>query len=716
MKTLLIDNYDSFTYNLSHYLAVVSGESPIVVRNDELSWESLKQLDFDNIVISPGPGTPLNPKDLGLSRDAVQQCDIPVLGVCLGHQAIAHVHGAEISLATEPVHGRVYTMMHANHLLFKSIPEKFDVVRYHSLIVQEPLPQGLEGICWTEDGLLMGIAATDRPHWGVQFHPESICSEYGMRLLLNFNLLSERYLQQKKRTARKLSATLPEKKLISETKKVSECLCVKYRELDFAVNSEAVFLALYGNSPHAFWLDSSMQKAGLSRYSFMGDDSGPLAQLIQYQSDSQRLKIADRNGARIERKCLFDFLKQQLQRYTLLDNVLDLPFKGGLVGYFGYELKQECGGEQMHKSELPDAAFILTDRYIAIDAEKEKIWLVALEQTNDAAASSWFDRVTEILSKLEQPAPPALGNRKQRLVCKLTQDKDEYCQNILRAQEEIRNGETYEVCLTNRVNIDVDVEPLTLYRTLRRINPAPYASFLRFSDFSIVCSSPERFLTIDANGRAESKPIKGTIRRGSNEDEDRKLAEILRTCEKDRSENLMIVDLVRNDLGRVSQAGSVKVPKLMQIESFATVHQLVSTIESRLAVDKDAIDCIKAAFPGGSMTGAPKIRTLQIIDKLESSARGVYSGAIGYLSFDGAVDLNIVIRTMVIQKRKVTLGTGGAIIALSDAEMEFEEILLKSRALLKALSLHVCGVEDHFVVEGIESLENQEELMELEVF
>lgn len=702
MKTLLIDNYDSFTYNLYHYLAVVSGHNPVVIKNDELGWEEVvNRLRFDNIVVSPGPGTPLNPVDLGLSHAAVTQRDIPVLGVCLGHQAIAYVHGAKIDLAPEPIHGRVCTVVHTHHPLFKSIPEKFAVVRYHSLIVQEPLPKTLEGICWTEDGLLMGIAAIDRPHWGVQFHPESICSEYGMQLLANFNRLSEQLAKRENKARRRIYAVTQKKEILCEMKSVG--VYAKYRLLDFAVDAEVAFATLYGSSAHAFWLDSSRVEAGTSRYSFMGDDRGPLAELIQYQSENQRLKISRNGEIRIERKCLFDFLKQRLQQYVLLDNTLELPFKGGLVGYFGYELKQECGAELQHQSGLPDAMFILADRYIAIDAEKKQTWLVALQYTDDESSSLWFDEMTHVLGNLPQILPDPLGNRKQRLICSLAQDKEEYCQNILRIKEEIRNGETYEVCLTNRVNVDVEVDPLKLYRILRRINPAPYASFLRFNDFSIVCSSPERFLRVDRYGRVESKPIKGTMRRGNNDIEDRALAEILRTSEKDRSENLMIVDLVRNDLGRVSQPGSVKVPSLMQIEHFATVHQLVSTIESYLASGKDAVDCIKAAFPGGSMTGAPKIRTLRLIDKLENSARGIYSGAIGYLSFDGAADFNISIRTMVVHNKKVTMGTGGAIVALSDPDMEFEEMLLKSKALLQALSLHVCGIENHFVITDTEN-------------
>ena len=224
------------------------------------------------------------------------------------------------------------------------------------------------------------------------------------------------------------------------------------------------------------------------------------------------------------------------------------------------------------------------------------------------------------------------------------------------------------------MHADISPEPLPLYRTLRHINPAPFSSYLRFGDAAVLSSSPERFLSIGRDGWMEAKPIKGTAPRGTDRVEDLQLAETLRTDEKTRAENLMIADLLRNDLGVVCDVGTVHVPHLMAIESYETVHQLVSTIRGQLREGVEPPDGIRACFPGGSMTGAPKKRTMEIIDELEHEPRGVYSGAIGYLGLSGGCDLNIVIRTIVMDGETTTIGAGGAIVMQSDAEDEYQEM------------------------------------------
>lgn len=266
---------------------------------------------------------------------------------------------------------------------------------------------------------------------------------------------------------------------------------------------------------------------------------------------------------------------------------------------------------------------------------------------------------------------------------RLEVSREGYLAAIGRCREALEAGESYEICLTNRVRLPAVADPLGFYLWQRRRNPAPYAAFLRYHDLAVASSSPERFLTVGTDGWAECRPIKGTAPRSDDPDEDRAAAERLAVDEKTRAENLMIVDLIRNDLGRVCEPGTVLVPRLMKVESYATVHQLVTTVRGRLREDVDVLDAVQACFPPGSMTGAPKIRTMEIIDSLEPSARGVYSGALGYLGLDGRADLSVVIRTAVMTPSETVVGAGGAIVLDSVPSEEYDEMLLKATAAVR---------------------------------
>jgi para-aminobenzoate synthetase len=320
------------------------------------------------------------------------------------------------------------------------------------------------------------------------------------------------------------------------------------------------------------------------------------------------------------------------------------------------------------------------------------------------AAEQWFDRVETGLQNL--PTPPAcdrLYPADGRLRFRLTRPYATYLADIERCFHEINEGESYEICLTNQLHTDPIEKPLDLYRVLRRTNPAPYAAYLRCGEFSILSSSPEQFLQVDRSGWVTTKPIKGTVARHPNAGIDEDARQALGRNEKDSSENLMIVDVLRNDLGRVCEVGSIHVPKLMAVESYETVHHLVSTVRGLLKPDKTVVDCVRAAFPGGSMTGAPKIRTMDIIDRLETEARGVYSGSIGFIGLGGGADLSVVIRTAICTPETTAIGIGGAIVALSDAQAEFQELVLKSLALINAMVYAQFGEFGyaHFDIEGV---------------
>jgi aminodeoxychorismate synthase component I len=272
-------------------------------------------------------------------------------------------------------------------------------------------------------------------------------------------------------------------------------------------------------------------------------------------------------------------------------------------------------------------------------------------------------------------------------------DESSYCKAIETAKAHILDGDLFEICLTHRMDAAFHGDPWVLYQELRRINPSPFASFLKLPETSIVSSSPERFVRLDQDGQVESRPIKGTRPRGVSRNEDQDIRDELANSTKDRAENMMIVDLVRNDLGRVCEFGSVKVTDLLSVEDYSTVFQLVSTVQGKLRADCDAMDLVKAVSPGGSMTGAPKIEAMKIIDRLEPVKRGVYSGGIGYIDFSGTLDLSMVIRTLVVRDERVYINVGGAIVADSDPADEYQETMDKAKALIDALeNLNGCGL------------------------
>jgi len=704
VQTLIIDNYDSYTFNLYQLIAEVNGSLPLVIQNNQMDWESVQQLAFDNIVISPGPGRPENVTDFGICGLALKNPPVPVLGVCLGHQGLGHFYGSKIIHAPEVRHGRLSQIYHNRQDLFQGIPNPFSVVRYHSLLVSEDLPDCLEKTAWTEEGLVMGLRHRQLPLWGVQFHPESICTEYGQIILENFRDLTHQWgINTAKKTQKQPREQIKPISLPTEkaTPKKQHFTLVS-QKLDQYPDSEQLFYNLFADSLNAFWLDSSRVEQELSRFSFMGDDQGKNSRLVQYHFIHQALIVTKLGKTIHYKESIFDYLKRELESHQCFSKDLPFDFNGGFVGYLGYELKAESGSECVHRSPFPDALFLFADRLIAIDHQEKTLYLLCLVESGEKQeAETWF---AEIQAKLKDLAPlPDIRSERGRepIIFQLSRSSQTYRENIAQCLQEIHEGETYQVCLTNQLKTETTPDPFAFYRTLRRINPAPYAAFLKFGEIAIACSSPERFLKIDAQGWVETKPIKGTLRRGKNAEEDLVLRESLQNSEKDRAENLMIVDLLRNDLGKVCQVGTVHVPKLMEIETYATLHQLVSTIRGHLLPELQAVDCIRAAWPGGSMTGAPKIRTLQIIDRLEQEARGIYSGSIGFFGLNGSADLNIVIRTAILTPQETAIGVGGGIVAMSDPEAECQEILLKAQALMQAIALTVhgsCGPDNHQIL------------------
>jgi para-aminobenzoate synthetase len=695
MRTLLIDNHDSFTYNLFQLLAEVNGREPLVVGNDEASWAELERLDFDNVVISPGPGRPEREGDFGVCAEAIRRCEAPLLGVCLGLQGIGWVEGGTVAQASEPVHGRVATIEHDGSPLFTGIPSPFQATRYHSLALARPLPSSLRETA-TGDGVPMAVEHRHRPQWGVQFHPESVATGYGKQLIANFRDLSGRLRGVGGREAPAPNTSRYGSMLSVwsgglSTPAGSGATELRVRRLDVLPDSEAVFVELYGDSESAFWLDSS-RLGERGRFSFMGDASGPLGEVVLHEAG--------------EGEPLLDRLERRLAEMRPAE-LPSLPFEFdcGFVGYLGYEMKAECGCDSPHRSGHSDAAFIFSDRLVAFDHDNGHTYLLCLhQQDQEEAAQTWISTTSARLESLatalqgsgEGPSRRSTSSHSEMCLegpspdppsaPTLARSRKQYMQDIDTCLAHLLEGDSYEICLTNQLSLETDLDPLDLYRRLRRANPAPFAAYLRFGDLAVLSSSPERFLQVDPERTVEARPIKGTSRRGSTPAEDARLAASLAADEKNRAENLMIVDLLRNDLGAVCEVGSVAVPAMMEVETYETVHQLVSSVRGRLRAGASALDCVRSCFPPGSMTGAPKRRTTEILDRLEGAPRGVYSGAIGWLGLGGAADLSVAIRTVVCAGGRATIGAGGAVVLGSRPEGEYEEMLLKAAAALRAVA------------------------------
>ncbi|CAM0909683.1 unnamed protein product [Alopecurus aequalis] len=808
VRTLLIDNYDSYTYNIFQELSVVNGVPPVVVRNDEWTWRDVynwvyKERAFDNIVISPGPGSPACPTDIGVCLRILCECgDIPILGVCLGHQALGLVHGAKIVHAPEAIHGRLSEIEHNGCYLFNNIPSGinsgFKVVRYHSLVIEaNSLPEDLVSIAWTaspkmlsfldsdqQDStpfwgslnnlcltnpsdftsngdvpitikdasesdfykIVMGIKHSSRPHYGVQFHPESVATHYGRQIFQNFKRMTVEFgsqsslFQERKVHSLDQCNYVPKgllyteslelcdsvgSRMLPERSSEKKLLRLRWKKIDNFLSrtsgSEAIFSVLFGhqNAEDTFWLDSSSVDQNRARFSFMGGKGGPLWKQMTFHLSNQRansggtITVRGAHGSAVKNSLkdgFLEFLNKEIEsiQYSEKDfEGLPFDFHGGFVGYLGYGLKVECdASSNKAKSSTPDACFFFVDNLVVVDHNSGDIYMLSLHEEHSSnngngvhgntTHTPWLVDTEKRLLRMIAMAPGPLINGKSLIGSSnankksfvVEKTKDQYIKDVRSCLDYIRDGESYELCLTTRMRRGIEyINALQLYLKLRKQNPAPYAAWLNFSseNLSICCSSPERFLRLDRNAVLEAKPIKGTIARGRTPEEDECLRLQLKYSEKDQAENLMIVDLLRNDLGKVCEPGSVHVPRLMDVESYKSVHTMVSTIRGTKKPDLSPVDCVKAAFPGGSMTGAPKVRSMEILDSLESSPRGIYSGSIGFFSYNRTFDLNIVIRTVVLHDGEASVGAGGAIVALSDPEAEYAEMMLKARTPTKVV-------------------------------
>jgi para-aminobenzoate synthetase len=840
VSLLLIDHYDSFTYNLYDMLAQLTVEPPVVVAKDVFENADGSNLPefferFDGIVLSPGPGTPHEQPSLS-HRAISDNPNKPLLGVCLGHQLMALAYGAKVDRAPMPIHGQDHWIVQQQGVgnnslslnvtdknndatslqypsLFENLPNSFRVVRYHSLCAYDlPQDQNLIVTAKSSDNVIQAMQHASNPHYGVQFHPESIGTQFGMGLLENFvKVVQERTDEQKYQgpasfktvsleSLMEAKANLLPRQSAGEqgsSPSAQETRPSRFQVIMHRVPTSNVmiqplhvFERYYARESHSVWLDSSSfpsrgeldilaaptRKDDILEYHQGKDDTDVLTVLEnelfgpdkQYGPTTMIGWVKSTNNNQLLDSSLLEWIDETSAESA--STQVELPpfhYRGGFLGFLGYEvrhdtlrfLRQQEGGqvanlkeaasnEQKNKAEVksttPTAAFFLARQSMVFHHPSQSWYLIGIGLAEDDQdydeTFEWMNCVIEdfknwtLHKETENNSITTTGKKSDTVPLKFipNRPKNVYEKDIESCHEYIRQGESYELCLTNQLETRVATSKRSsfdLYKGLRNSNPAPYSSYFRWNVQSnresetewsdvpnisslILCSSsPERFMSVSRLQphpevpsflQAEAKPIKGTAARVIPQDgmcrtdaesrEDERRARSLELSLKDRAENLMIVDLLRNDLSRVCQIGTVHVSKLMDIESFETVHQMVSTIRGTLSSTQTSIDLLRASFPGGSMTGAPKIRTMELLQELEQDAeRGPYSGSLGYISVNGCMDMNIIIRTAVLTLDeaegawKVSVGAGGAITALSNAEEEYYEMKLKARAVVAAV-------------------------------
>ena len=450
---------------------------------------------------------------------------------------------------------------------------------------------------------------------------------------------------------------------------------------------------IYEKEEGCAFLDSSLVNE-LGRYSIIGRN--PYLKLVK---DGETFTV---NGKTETEKTFEDYMREYLNTHED-KNDSQLPVVSGAIGYFSYDYGRKQMGVPTGEKDLvtiPEAVLTFYDCFIVEDCQEKRTYLVANGITGDALAQ--IQAMEEAIRKFTESGKqkgPEIGEKKEsgngmatenshceKFKIQISQnfEKEEYKQAVDRMIQYIVEGDIYIANMTQQLTIESEKQPLDVFYDLRKNNPSPFGGYLDFGDYQIICASPERFLKMK-DRHVNTRPIKGTRKRGATPEEDEMLRKELEDSGKDKSELLMIVDLERNDLNRVCRPGSVKVTELFTVEAYATVFHLVSDIEGTLEEDKNVIDLLEATFPGGSITGAPKYRAMEIIDELEHGKRNLYTGSIGYLTLDGSCDFNIVIRTALHKDGKYHLGVGGGITAESDLEFEYEETLQKARAILEAL-------------------------------
>jgi anthranilate synthase component 1 len=455
----------------------------------------------------------------------------------------------------------------------------------------------------------------------------------------------------------------------------------------------SAFLAIAEKESHAFLLESVERGEQIGRYTFLG--AKPYMRIRAHEG---RVEIMRGRKREVLTDNVFQVVKRLLREHRPASVAGLPPFTAGAVGYFAYDVVRQLEKIGEHAKDdlaLPDAELMFFDRLLAFDHLRHQIHIVAAADVSRESPRRAYDRAIRDIGALERKLAkglsPAIWRKSSRtkpgkLKIQPNMRREDFEKNVERCKEYIAAGDIFQVVASQRFDFTPEVPPFDLYRALRQVNPSPYLYFLKMDDTHILGSSPEMLVRVTGQ-KLEYRPIAGTHPRGRDEAEDQRLEQQMRNDEKERAEHVMLVDLGRNDLGRVSEYGSVKVKDLMYVERYSHVMHLVSALEGRLRPELDALDAFAACFPAGTLSGAPKVRAMQIIEELEPTRRGIYGGSVLYADFAGNLDSCIGIRTLLMRGKKAYLQAGAGIVADSDPATEFQESLNKAQAVLRAVEM-----------------------------
>lgn len=446
-------------------------------------------------------------------------------------------------------------------------------------------------------------------------------------------------------------------------------------ELPYRADSASLF-ARIAHRPWAVYLDSGWPGSHYGRYDILAAEP-----FITITTQGEKTEVRENQSVSVTDEDPFLVLKSILKRFGT--EATHLPFAGGAIGYFAYDLARRLESlpeQAMDAERMPEMAVGIYDWAAVFDHHAGRAWLVG--QGHDARTAQQWPELLRLLSS-DETAETGVFEVKGQV--RSNMDEASYAIAFDRIKRYIADGDCYQVNLAQRFSVEAQGDSWTAYRQLRQFSPAPFSAYFNTPDAQILSASPERFLRVE-DGRVETKPIKGTRPRSTDPVQDKAYADALQSSLKDRAENVMIVDLLRNDIGKNCAVGSVRADKLFELESFANVHHLVSTVTGALAPGRDALDLLRGCFPGGSITGAPKLRSMEIIEELEPHRRGVYCGAIGYIGFDGNMDTNIAIRTAVYSNGIIRFWAGGGIVADSEMQKEYRETLDKASGMLQLMN------------------------------